>query len=164
MTVRIREADASSLDVVRILFTEYATWLDMDQEYRQFEHELADLPGVYGPPRGALLLAWVGDALAGCIAMRPLEDDICEMKRLWVRKEFRGQGVGAALARALMELAAERRYRRMRLDTLHHMKAAQALYAALGFHPIAPYNSNPPSETLFMEAQLGASGPRGGEP
>lgn len=155
MSIRIEDADASTLNVVRTLFREYAAWLDLEDEYRQFERELADLPGAYGPPRGALLLAWVDGELAGCIAMRPLEADLCEMKRLWVRTNFRGQGVGAALARAVMERAAERGYGRMRLDTLHHMKAAQTLYATLGFRPIAPYNSNPPSQTLFMEAQLG---------
>jgi len=143
---------------VRTLFSEYSAWLDLEEEYRQFARELANLPGVYGPPRGALLLAWVDTAFAGCIAMRPLDGEICEMKRLWVRKDFRGQGVGEALARALMQCAAERGYRRMRLDTLHHMKTAQALYASLGFEPIAPYNSNSPSETLFMEARLSRDG------
>jgi carbonic anhydrase len=155
MSIRIEDADLSTLDVVRTLFREYAAWLDLEAEYRQFERELGDLPGIYGPPRGALLLAWVDGELAGCIAMRPLEADICEMKRLWVRTNFRGQGVGVALARAVMQRAAVSGYGRMRLDTLQHMKAAQALYAALGFRPIAPYNSNPPSQTLFMEARLG---------
>ncbi|HZF25443.1 MAG TPA: GNAT family N-acetyltransferase [Steroidobacteraceae bacterium] len=163
MAIRILEADSSTLGIVRTLFTEYATWLDMDVEYRQFERELADLPGAYAPPRGALLLAWVDDAVAGCVAMRPLEAKVCEMKRLWVRTDFRGQGVGPALARAIMRHACGCGYAQMRLDTLHHMKAAQAIYTALGFKPIAPYNSNPESETLFMEAQLSDLARQGGE-
>jgi ribosomal protein S18 acetylase RimI-like enzyme len=154
VTIRILEANASTLDIVRTLFSEYAAWLDLEVEYQQFERELADLPGVYGPARGALLLAWVDSDAAGCVAMRPLETDICEMKRLWVRPSFRGRGVGARLVRAVMQRAAEYGYARMRLDTLHHMKAAQATYAALGFRPIAPYNSNAESDTLFMEAPL----------
>ncbi len=154
MAVRIIAADPSALDVVRALFAEYAAWLNIDLEFQHFERELADLPGAYAPPRGALLLAWVEDAAAGCVAMRPLEPQVCEMKRLWVRPNFRGQGLGVALARAIMQRAVECGYRRMRLDTLPTMKSAQAMYASLGFRPIAPYYRNPDPHTLYLEARL----------
>lgn len=156
MSLRIVDADTTTLPIVHALFTEYAAWLNIDLEFQNFKHELADLPGVYGPPRGALLLAWIDDSVAGCVAMRPLEDEICEMKRLWVRPDFRGRGVGEALARAIMQRAAQSGYARMRLDTLPRMAAAQSIYAALGFRPIGPYYRNPDVCTVYLEAQLAA--------
>ena len=157
MTLRIVDADTTTLPIVHALFSEYAAWLNIDLEFQNFKHELADLPGAYGGPRGALLLAWIDDAIAGCVAMRPLEAGICEMKRLWVRPEFRGRGVGEALARAIMQRAAQSGYVRMRLDTLPKMAAAQSIYAALGFQPIGPYYRNPDACTVYLEAQLLAS-------
>ena len=154
MTLRIVDADTAALPIVHDLFREYATWLDIDLEFQNFERELADLPGAYAPPRGALLLAWADESVAGCVAMRPLESRICEMKRLWVRPDFRGRGIGEALARAIMLRAARSGYARMRLDTLPGMKKAQAIYGTLGFRPIGPYYRNPDACTVYLEADL----------
>jgi ribosomal protein S18 acetylase RimI-like enzyme len=154
MTLRIEDADRAALAVIHALFREYAAWLNIDLEFQNFERELADLPGAYAPPHGALLLAWVDESVAGCVAMRPLEAEICEMKRLWVRPDFRGCGIGEALARAIMLKAARAGYARMRLDTLPAMKKAQAIYATLGFRPIAPYYRNPDACTVYLEAEL----------
>jgi ribosomal protein S18 acetylase RimI-like enzyme len=159
VAARIIPADPSALDVVRTLFTEYAAWLNIDLEFQHFERELEELPGAYAAPRGALLLAWIEDAAAGCVAMRPFELQVCEMKRLWVRPDFRGQGLGVALARAIMQQAVECGYRRMRLDTLPTMQSAQAIYASLGFRPIAPYYRNPDPHTLYLEARLERDAP-----
>ena len=154
MTLRIVDADTATLPIVHALFTEYAAWLNIDLEFQNFKHELADLPGAYGAPHGALLLAWNDDSIAGCVAMRPLEREICEMKRLWVRPEFRGRGIGEALARAIMQRAAQSGYARMRLDTLPGMAVAQSIYAALGFRPIGSYYRNPDACTVYLEAEL----------
>ena len=154
MAARILPADSSTLDDVRALFREYAAWLNIDLEFQHFERELAELPGAYAPPHGALLLAWIEGAVAGCVALRRLDPQVCEMKRLWVRPSFRGQGLGVVLARAIMQRAVECGYTRMRLDTLPAMKSAQAIYASLGFRPIAPYYHNPDPQTLYLEARL----------
>jgi len=116
--------------------------------------ELAGLPGAYAPPEGRLLLAFFGGEPAGCIALRKIGEEICEMKRLWVRPAFRGTGLGRQLAESLMAEARAAGYRRVRLDTLPSMKAAQALYLSLGFADIPPYNDHPIEGTRFMEAFL----------
>jgi len=153
--VRIVEAeDAASLGVMRELLTEYAGWLDIEVEFQHFDRELAELPGDYAPPRGAILLACVGAEIAGCVALRPLESGICEMKRLWVRGPFRGTGVGRALAMAILERAQRCGYQRMRLDTLAGMQAARRLYQRLGFRAIPAYNSSPIPDTLYLEIEL----------
>ncbi len=153
--VRIVEAqDAAAYGIARQLLAEYAAWLDVEVENPILERERAGLPGDYGPPEGALLLAYVGDEIAGCVAVRPLEAGICEMKRLWVREAFRADGVGRALAVAVLEKAARRGYQRMRLDTLARMKAARRLYDSLGFREIPAYNASPIPDTLYLEIEL----------
>jgi ribosomal protein S18 acetylase RimI-like enzyme len=141
---------------IRQLFLEYAASLGIDLSFQGFEAELADLPGKYAPPEGALILARVDRALAGCVALRSLGDGICEMKRLYVRDDFRGLGLGRALVARLIEEARERGYRAMRLDTLATMDAAQRLYASFGFRYIAPYVYNPVDGARYMELILGA--------
>ena len=132
------------------LFREYENSLSLDLSFQDFEAEVAGLPGKYAPPQGALLLA---DDL-GCIAMRSLEPDICEMKRLYVRKKARGCGVGRALVAAILDRARTTGYRAMRLDTMPTMGSAIQIYRALGFRDIPQYCANPVPGALFLELVL----------
>ncbi|HKZ74753.1 MAG TPA: GNAT family N-acetyltransferase [Steroidobacteraceae bacterium] len=150
----IEVRDATLLPLVRELLREYAAWIGVDLGFQDFERELATLPGRYAPPGGCLLLARAREEVAGCVAMRPLVAEICEMKRLWVREAFRGSGAGAQLSRAVMRRAADAGYAVMRLDTLAHMTAAQRLYRSLGFVEIAPYYDNPLPGVTYLEARL----------
>jgi GNAT superfamily N-acetyltransferase len=153
----MRICQASSAEEValsRILFEEYAAWLGIDLSFQGFAAELESLPGAYAPPRGRLLLAIAGDGAAGCVALRPLEDGVCEMKRLFVRPGFRGQGIGRLLAERSVAEARTVGYRTMKLDTLASMQTAIALYEALGFVRCAAYYKTPLANTIFMELQL----------
>jgi len=128
--------------------------LGFDLDFKNFKKELANLPGDYAPPGGRLLIALWREQLSGCVALRKLEDRICEMKRLYVRPQFRGKGIGRALAEAIIEKAREIRYHSMRLDTISSMDGARALYLSLGFKEIAPYRYNPIKGAAFMELGL----------
>ena len=140
--------------LARALFQEYAGWLDVDLSFQGFAVELAGLPGLYAPPRGRLLLVLAGSGASGCVALRPLGDDVCEMKRLFVRPGSRGQGLGKLLAARVIEEARAIGYRTMRLDTLPWMQAAIRLYEALGFVRCAAYYQTPLPDTIFMELGL----------
>lgn len=142
------------LDAARALFRAYAESLGISLDFQGFEAELAGLPGDYAPPAGRLLLAWQDDAAVGCVALRPLAGGACEMKRLYVAPAGRGGGLGRALAVRICDEARAAGYRAIRLDTLPTMAAAQALYASLGFRPIAPYTFNPIPGTRFLELDL----------
>lgn len=139
---------------IRKLFTEYAESLGFDLCFQDFEAELANLPGDYAPPEGCLLLATYGGQLAGCVALRQLSEGVCEMKRLYVKPQFRGLKIGRALAETVIEEALTIGYTCMRLDTVPSMKAARALYLALGFRDIEPYRHNPIEGAVFMEFKL----------
>jgi putative acetyltransferase len=142
------------LSKVHELFTEYAAAIDVCLCFQNFEQELAHLPGKYAPPEGRLLMALDCSQIAGCVALRKLPAGVCEMKRLYVRRQFRGKGIGGALAVAVIEAARQIGYTRMRLDTLSSMKEALALYRSLGFRNIEPYYANPVTGATFMELKL----------
>ena len=139
----------------RRLFLEYSDWLGLNLCFQNFEKELAELPGAYSPPDGRLLLASHENEIAGCVCLRRIGDATCEMKRLYVRPEFRGKGVGGALAEKIIEEARAIGYERMRLDTLpSKMAEAIKMYRSLGFHEIESYYHNPVEGALFMELTL----------
>ena len=142
------------IELVRVLFREYESQLGADLCFQGFEEELAKLPGKYASPRGRLLLAFDGDAPAGCAALRPLTGDACEMKRLFVRPQHRGRGLGRALAAEIIHEATGLGYRRMRLDTLRSLREAMQLYRSLGFRTIDPYYNNPLPDTVYWELEL----------
>jgi putative acetyltransferase len=139
---------------VKFLFSEYASSLDFDLSFQKFEDELANLPGEYSPPGGAILLAYFEGSAAGCVAMRKMTEDVCEMKRLYVRQGFRGKKIGKALSVAIIEEARKRGYSRMRLDTVPSMKEAIQLYRNLGFKETSPYRYNPRAGAMFLELVL----------
>jgi putative acetyltransferase len=155
-SVNITQAEsATQIADARKLFREYEAWIDLDLCFQGFEAELAALPGKYSMPDGRLLLGYIDDRLAGCIAMRKLGDGICEMKRLFVRDEFRGLGIGITLIERLIADAREIGYTKMRLDTFPpKMGKAVSLYETHGFVEIPPYYENPHSGVLFMELAL----------
>lgn len=150
----ITVTNGEHVDQARALMRKYAAELAIDLCFQDFERELRELPGAYTPPEGALLLGLSQGQAAGCVAMRKLEERICEMKRLYVRPPFRGQGAGRALAVAVINAARIAGHERMRLDTLGSMTAAIALYEALGFTRIEPYRYNPSPDAVFMELVL----------
>ena len=151
----IRANSIDNIEHARELFQEYEAWLGINLCFQNFEKELAELPGEYVPPDGRLLLAIQDGSVAGCVALRKIGDGICEMKRLFVRAEFRGKGLGRQLVGAIIREAKEIGYQRMRLDTLPpKMNDAIALYRSLGFVEIEPYYRNPVPGAKFMELEL----------
>lgn len=153
--MRIRDADALDyLEIVRSLFLEYESTLNVDLCFQGFQKELAELPGEYARPSGRLLVAFKRDEAVGCGAFRKLEGDVCEMKRLFVRPKHQGRSIGSALARALIQGAQAAGYSRMRLDTMPEMRRAISMYRALGFQEIPAYRFNPVPGSLFFELQL----------
>ncbi len=154
-SVIIRQVSwAEEIEIARALFEEYAAALEIDLAYQGFAGELADLPGCYAPPRGRLLVAWLGDEAAGCVALRPLAEDVCEMKRLYVRPRQRGGGVGKELAEAIIAEARQIGYAVMRLDTVPKLEAATRMYESLGFVRRDAYYETPVVGTIFMERVL----------
>lgn len=158
IAVRTVNTSQSDLVEVRELFSEYAQSLAVDLSFQGFEAELERLPGEYAEPRGCLLIATVDDAVAGCCALRPLDDSdypgASEMKRLFVRKAFRGFGLGRLLAEATLNAARRAGYGCVLLDTLDDMEAARVLYTDLGFEEIPPYYHNPIAGAHYLKADL----------
>lgn len=139
----------------KVIFREYETWLGMSLCFQGFEEELAGLPGKYAPPNGRLYLAYSGDEVIGCIAMREIETGICEMKRLYLREAARGKGVGNQLIELVIRVAKSMGYEKMRLDTYPpKMGKAVDLYRSHGFYEIPRYYDNPGKDVLFMEKTL----------
>ncbi|MGA8762276.1 MAG: GNAT family N-acetyltransferase [Candidatus Sulfotelmatobacter sp.] len=154
MTLAQAESD-TQIAQARELFLEYAQSLGFSLCFQNFDQELAGLPGDYAPPYGRLLLAECEDNLAGCVALHKLDPGVCEMKRLYLRPQFRGKGLGRALAERIIAEARQIGYQRMRLDTVEPvMKDAVAMYRKLGFKDIAPYRPNPMAGTMYMELEL----------
>jgi len=153
--ISIKEATtADALLQARTLFKEYQAALGVDLGFQDFENELANLPGQYAAPGGRLLLASADSRVAGCVALRPLSGDACEMKRLFVRPAFRAHGVGRMLAERIIAEARSIGYRRMCLDTLPSMGRAQQLYEVLGFREIEAYRYNPIAGTKYLGLNL----------
>lgn len=143
----------------RELFEEYASGLGISLCFQNFDKELAELPGAYIPPSGRLFLAMQDEQTIGCVALRKIGDNVCEMKRLYVRPEFRGTGLGRTLAESIIAAAREIGYHSMRLDTLPgKMDRAIAMYRSLGFKEIEPYYKNPVDGAAFMELILDQEG------
>ena len=142
------------IKTVKDLFNEYAESLDFSLCFQGFDEELAGLPGEYGPPYGRLLLAFHDNDRAGCAALRRIDETTCEMKRLYLRPQFRGSGFGKRMAAEIIKMAQEIGYERMRLDTAPTMREAISLYHSLGFKEIGPYRDNPIDGAIFMELAL----------
>jgi ribosomal protein S18 acetylase RimI-like enzyme len=153
--VRISPATgAVDIEAARELFLEYAQSLGFSLCFQGFDEELATLPGRYARPRGRLEIARVDGNVAGCVGLRPLDGDRCEMKRLYVRPAFRGHGVGRRLTEVAIAAARAIGYSRIVLDTIESMTTARALYAGLGFREIPAYYDNPLNGVIYAELQL----------
>ncbi|HIB66732.1 MAG TPA: GNAT family N-acetyltransferase [Phycisphaerales bacterium] len=150
----IRAASQDELDIVRQLFREYQEFLGFDLCFQDFQRELDELPGKYAPPQGALLVAFKEQTIVGCIALRPLQNGECEMKRLYLRPEGRGLGLGRRLCLEILRLAAEAGYHTMKLDTVTKLEKAIEIYRDLGFVECPRYCENPQPDVLFMEKRL----------
>ena len=152
--VDIVRAGDDDVAAVRGLLEEYASALGVDLGFQQFDRELAELPGAYAAPGGILLVARRGGETVGCVGVRALDDGTCELKRLYVRPSERGAGTGRALTLAALAEARRLGHRRVLLDTLPGMEAAQRLYVELGFRDVPPYTSNPVDGARFLELLL----------
>jgi ribosomal protein S18 acetylase RimI-like enzyme len=151
----IQAQSPEEISKARELFQEYASWVEISLCFQNFEKEVAELPGAYAPPSGRLLMAVDGSQVMGCVALRKIGHGIGEMKRLYVRPEFRGRGLGRTLTEKLIAEAIQIGYARLRLDTLPgRMDQAIAMYRSFGFREIAPYYKNPVADATFMELVL----------
>jgi len=150
----IQAQSESELASIRQLFKEYTDSLGFDLSFQNFEQEFAELPGKYAMPEGRLLLAIDDNKIVGCVGLRKFENDICEMKRLYVRQQFRRNGFGRALAQKVIDDARIIGYKYMRLDTVPWMNEAIALYRSMGFIEIPAYRFNPIKGTLYFELKL----------
>jgi ribosomal protein S18 acetylase RimI-like enzyme len=142
------------LSIIRELFLEYGKSLGFSLCFQDFDTELAELPGEYAPPDGSLILAVDEAEPLGCVALRKIDDGVCEMKRLYIKPEFRGRGLGKQLVKAIIDEALKIGYKKMRLDTVLVMKEAITLYRKIGFTEIEPYRENPIEGALYMELDL----------
>jgi GNAT superfamily N-acetyltransferase len=148
---KLRDGDrAQTLSLIR----EYIAWLNIDLCFQDIDRELAEFPGKYGEPGGAFIVARDGEAVIGCVGLRKMDAETCEMKRLFVTGGYKGRGVGKRLVELIIEEAGRMGYARMRLDTLLKMNAAVKLYRNSGFYEITPYIYNPEKDVLYLEKLL----------
>jgi ribosomal protein S18 acetylase RimI-like enzyme len=154
MNVRYRKFLASDAPAVKTLVREYEKSLGISLDFQGIDGELENLPGAYAEPAGSLFVAETGSDLCGCVALRPLGEGLCEMKRLFVRDRFRSLNIGRTLAEMIVAEAVEKGYLRIRLDTLSSMGPALALYRSLGFREIEAYTYNPIVGAVYMEKEL----------
>ncbi len=153
--IKLDEAlSGDQLGHIKDLFREYASTLDFDLSFQDFQEELEHLPGGYASPTGWLCLASCDDQVAGCVALRRIREEACEMKRLYVRPKHRGKRIGRLLAEAAVVRGRELGYRIMLLDTIDTMTESVALYRSLGFVETAPYRHNPIPGALFFQLEL----------
>ena len=159
--VQIREARSKSLvSSARELIREYSAFLGIDLSFQNFEKEMEEFPLQYARPEGRILVAVEGGKSVGVVGLRRFSGKICELKRMYVRPDFRGRGIGRLLAARAIEEARAIGYARMRLDTLSRLKEAVSLYDSLGFKEIGPYRANPNKGVIYMELDLGRPRPR----
>lgn len=155
MEIKIQKIGTKEdLEEIKNLFREYAQFLKISLDFQDFESELAKLPAKYAEPEGSILLAKVDDKPAACVALWKLEDGVCEMKRLYVKPEFQGLGLGKKMALSIIEEAKIKGYKTMKLDTLKRLQSANYLYNSLGFSETKPYNYNPESDVAYFEKEL----------
>ncbi len=153
--IKIRKVESQEeIRMIRELLLEYGRIRNFDEALGDYDYELANLPGEYAQPEGNLLLAIYDEKLVGCVALRKIDDTICEMKRLYVKEEFRGKRIGYALVQNIIENAKEVGYRSMRLDNHPWMKEAESLYKLFGFVEIGAYRYNPTKGVKFFELDL----------
>lgn len=153
ITISVSKTD--DLVQVKSLFSEYSTCIDLS--FQDFDREFATLPGEYAPPSGCILLAKEGSEAVGCVVLRRISEDICEMKRLYVKPQFREKGIGRKLSESMIGEARARGYRIMKLDTLPSMREALRLYESLGFRKTTPYRYNPVKGAVFLQLDITTS-------
>ncbi len=152
--VSIEKIQPDDVDFIRELFQIYERQLGVNLCFQNFATEIQELPGIYSEPSGTILKAVVVEQIIGCVALKLLDATTCEMKRLFVLDEFKGQGIGKKLAEQIITIAKEKKYALMKLDTLKRLEAAVHLYNSLGFNSTEPYNYNPESDILYFELNL----------
>ncbi len=156
--MEITEAySAEKIEMIRELFTEYVSFLNVDLDFQGFNSELKNLPGRYAPPEGALFIAMENDYPTGCCALKKItvnNEICCEMKRLYVRPDARGNGTGKKLALIVIEKAVKLGYKTMYLDTLERLETAVRMYSTMGFEKTEPYYSNPIPDAVYWKLDL----------
>jgi putative acetyltransferase len=154
LQIKAITAEGKELDIIRRLFADYQSELNEDLCFQSFEDELRDPLKKYGPPKGALFLAYWNNEVAGCVALHDMGNAVCEMKRLYVKPPFRKNQVGRALAVLILDTAREKGFQTMKLDTLQKLQPAIKLYEQLGFHETTAYYENPINGVVYMEKEL----------